>query len=149
MPGHPIVIHGLNDARAAAQAAASLGVPVTLQSMPGAGASAGAGWFERLIASVRAEFPAVDVTAILDCDDAPGAVMAALRWLKEPGRAGLVLAFSGDAPTAQRLEDMAAQIGIRLVRHTEPGLDLRSARDPDAACRAWLSETAPSRVAAP
>ena len=112
----PIVVHSLAEARAALAAAASHAAPVTLQSMPGAGASAGAAWFERIVATVRAEYPETEVTAILDCDDAAGAVMAALRWLKEPGRGPVALAFSGDDTTATRLEEMATAIGVRLIR---------------------------------
>ena len=143
----PIVIHSLAHARAALAAAASLSVPVTLHSAPGAGAQAGPAWFERVIAAARAEFPHVAVTAILDCDDAPGAVMAALRWLKEPGRTAVMLSFSGEASAAARLRDMAAVIGVELICGTPPGLDLRTEPDALAACRVWLAETTAERVA--
>jgi len=118
MPSRTIVIHSLAEARAAVAAAHP--APVTLQSMPGAGASAGIAWFGRIVATVRAEFPRTEVAAILDCDDAPGAVMAALRWLKEPGHGPMALAFSGDAATAARLEEMAAELGVRVIRTASP-----------------------------
>lgn len=143
----PILIHGLDDARAALDAAASLGVPVTLQSAPGAGAYAGVGWFERVVVAASAEYPAVALSAVLDCSDAPGAVLEAVRCLKEPGRFKVRLCFTGEAATAARLDDIARSVGLELVRERQPGLDLRGARDPVAACRTWLSGTA--RVTTP
>ena len=137
----PIVIHGLGDARAALAAAADLGVPVTLQSAPDAGAYAGVGWFERVVAAAREAHPDVAVDAILDCGDAPGAVLEAVRWLKEPGRGELRLCFTGDAATAARLAEIAQAAGLELVHERLPGLDLRAAADPTAACRAWLADT--------
>ena len=116
MTGHPIVVHSLEDARAALDAAATAGLPVTLESAPGAGAYAGVAWFERVIAAASAEHPHVAVSAILDCGDAPGAVLAAVRWLKQPDRVKLVLRFTGDDATATRLADIAGQAGIDLVR---------------------------------
>jgi hypothetical protein len=114
----PIIVHSLADARAAAAAAS--GAQLTLESAPGAGAYAGIAWFERLIAAMRAEFPALDITAVLDCGDAAEAVMAALRWLKEPGRGPIVLRFSGDTAIAERLGQMAAEIGVEFVRDPAP-----------------------------
>ena len=113
----PFVIHSLDDARAALSAG-ERGVPVTLESAPDAGIHGGVGWFERMIAAACAEFPEIPVTAVLDCGDAPGAVLEAVRWLKEPGRAKIALRFTGDAATASRLADIAGQVGIELVRET-------------------------------
>ena len=111
----PFVIHSLEDARAALTAA-ERGVPVTLESAPAAGVHGGAAWFERMIAAAHAEFPQIPLRAVLDCGDAPGAVLEAVRWLKEPGRAKVALRFTGDAATAARLADIASQAGIELVR---------------------------------
>jgi hypothetical protein len=142
----PIIIHSLAQARAAAEAAAALAVPLTLQSATGAGAYAGIGWFERLMAATRAEFPQVAITAVLDCGNAAEAVMAALRWLQKPGRTPILLCFTGDASMAERLEGMAREIDVDLMRESNPGLDLRSAADPLSACRAWLSQPATASV---
>jgi hypothetical protein len=138
----PIIIYSLDHAHAALGAAAGLRVPVRLHSAPDAGAAAGVGWFERVVATAQAEFPSVDVTAVLDCGDAAGAVMGALRWLKTPGRAKLALCFRGDAATAERLAEMAAALDVMLVRDLPPGLDLRREADPAAACRTWLAGVA-------
>lgn len=136
----PFVVHSLDHVRAALEAAAALGMPVRIQSAPGAGAYAGVGWFERVVATAHAEAPAVELTAVLDCGDAPGAVLEAVRWLKEPGRHTLCLCFTGDAATAARLAEIAGAAGIELARACPPGLDLRTAADPRTACRAWLAD---------
>ncbi len=52
---------------------------VVLRSTPGAGLFAGAGWWRALIAAAEAEFPGRIEADILDCADAPGQAMAALR----------------------------------------------------------------------
>jgi hypothetical protein len=137
----PFIVHSLDHARAALDAAASLGLPVAIQSAAGAGAYAGVAWFERLVATAHAETPAVELTAVLDCGDAPGAVLEAVRWLKEPGRYKLRLCFTGDAATAARLAEIAAAAGLDLVRESPPGLDLRAVAEAPAACRTWLADT--------
>jgi hypothetical protein len=145
MAGRSIIIHSLEDARAALQAASELGTRLVLRSAPGAGSYGGVAWFERLVAAALAEFPAVEASAVLDCGDAPGHVLAAIRWTSQPGRVRLILGFTGDPETASRLVDIAGQSGLQLIRDVEPGLDLRDARDPLAACRDWLaSKTAPA-----
>jgi len=139
MSSRGILVHSLDDARAALRAASLLGVPVTLHSAPGAAGYGGVAWFERLIAAAVAEFPTVTASAVLDCGDAAGHVMAAIRWLAEPGRTRLSLYFSGDADTAGRLADMCRKAGVALLIDVAPGLDMRGARDPVEACREWLA----------
>ncbi len=130
---YPVMVHGLDDARAAARAALALGVAVTLISAPAAGGYAGAGWFRALAAQVRAEFPGVDLAAVLDCGDQPGAVMAALR-------AGVTeIVFTGDPAVAAKLQAMAKASGAIVRTDRPPALDPRAARDKQAVCRDWLS----------
>ena len=74
-----VIVHSFAQARAAARAAAALGVPVTLRSAPGAAGYAGALWFAELIALVQAEVPRAEIVAVLDCADAAGHAMAGLR----------------------------------------------------------------------
>ena len=112
----PVVIHSLEEARAALAAAAETGNPAILHSAPDAGIHGGVAWFERMIAAAHAEFPQVPLTAVLDCGDAAGAVLEAVRWLKEPAREKVMVRFTGDAETARRLADIASQVGIELLR---------------------------------
>jgi len=138
MPG-PILVHSLDDAQVALAAAARLGVLPTLASAPGAAGYAGPAWFGEVIAAAQARHPDVRLHAVLDCGDAPGAVMAAIRWARTQGRVTFDLRFTGDPRHDRPLGEMAAAAGLRLIRDLEPGLDLRTARDRDAACRDWLS----------
>jgi fructose/tagatose bisphosphate aldolase len=139
-----IVVHALDDARAALRAAAEAGCPLLLASAPGAGCYAGAGWFAALVAAARAEFPDADLAAELDCADQPGAALAALRAgvaqvRFRPGSDG------GNAEAAARLGEIAGQLGATLeTGEPPPGLDLRHARDAAALCRAFLAGNAPA-----
>ena len=70
-----VTVHGLSDAiRAVAD-----GRPVTLLSAPGAASHAGCGWWKALVDAARAAHPDVPCLDILDCADATGMALAALR----------------------------------------------------------------------
>jgi fructose/tagatose bisphosphate aldolase len=132
MAGRAVIVHTLDQARAAAAVAAELGVPVTLASAPGAAGYLGALWFREMLAMVRAEHPKAEIVEILDCGDQPGAVMAALRQ-------GLkTLRFTGPKAKAEVLAELAQQYGARLVTGRLAARDLVDEADPAAACRAWL-----------
>jgi hypothetical protein len=130
-----IIVHSLAQARAALAAAIELGVPVTLESAPGAGGYAGPGWWKALIEAVVSEHPAADATAVLDCGEEPGMVLAALR-------AGVkAIRFTGEAAMRERLGAIAAQLGAAVegAAVEEHVLDLLEARDPLALSRRFLA----------
>ena len=128
-----IVIHGLADARAALAAGDALRLPVTLISGPGGGSYAGPAWFNEVVRAASAEFPQVAVTAILDCDDAPGHALGAFR-------AGVkAVRFTGREDVAEKLRDIAASLDAELITDEVETLDLRAHRDPVAACTSWLN----------
>ncbi|QCO01766.1 hypothetical protein [Azospirillum argentinense] len=134
-PPHPrpIRFQSLSDADTACAAAADLGVPLLLVSVPGAAASAGAGWFRAVAARAAARHPSVAMTAVLDCADRPGDALGALS-------AGIgAILFTGRLDVAERLADIAAQHGVRLLTALPDALDLRGVRDPRRACRDWLN----------
>lgn len=125
-----IIIHSLAHAEAALAAAAARGVPVTLASAPGAARAVGPGWFKALIEQAQERHPTVEVTAILDCADEPGAVMAALR-------AGLKhLRFDG----ADEVRAKLAEMGADFAPSADEVLDLLDIREPEAACAAFLAK---------
>lgn len=134
-----IIVHGRDDAMAAAVAATALGVPVVLATAPGGGGYAGAGWFTALMTAVRVAHPAVTLTGVLDCGDRPGAVLTALR-------AGVRdIRFSGEEAAAVKLQAIAAASGARLWPDLGAALDLRDLADPRdkaIACRTWLATAA-------
>ncbi|WP_207459386.1 hypothetical protein [Azospirillum sp. SYSU D00513] len=131
----PIRIHGLADALAALSTASELHRPLTLVSAPGAAAHAGALWFREVVAKARAAFPDVVVTAVLDCADRAGDVQGALA-------SGVThILFTGHPDAARALAEVAAARGAVLLQALPGALDLRTVRDPAAACRAWLEES--------
>ena len=128
-----IVIHSLAHARAAVAAAAALGVPVTLISAPGAAAYTGPLWFAEVVAQASAGHPEAKVSAILDCGEAPGLVLAALR-------AGLKrVRFTGRRAVAAKLAAIARRQGAELVGGRLRTCDLLDLLEPEDACRRWLS----------
>ena len=129
-----IIVHSLEQARAAVAAAAALGRPVILESAAGAGGYAGPLWFKALIEAAKIGHPAIDMTAVLDCGDEAGTVLAALR-------AGIKrVRFTGPAATAERLAAIAGQMDATIESGAaEAALDLLDVGDPDTACRAFLA----------
>ncbi|MEJ0067656.1 MAG: hypothetical protein WDO24_01745 [Pseudomonadota bacterium] len=100
---------------------------------PAAASAVGPAWFATLIRTVRAEFPEVEVEAILDCDRAAGP--------RHGGAAGRL-----QRHRVHRLGHGPLQAGrhrrgpaLHALRHAPTALDLLAERDPAAACRAWLT----------
>jgi hypothetical protein len=109
-----VVIHGLADARVAL----AVGRPVTLLSGPGAALYAGCGWWRAVIQRVVSEYGSVPVQDILDCADASGLALGALRI----GQRRLVLA--PDAPGWPAVASIAASLGGEILTSRPPALDL-------------------------
>jgi fructose/tagatose bisphosphate aldolase len=123
-----VTVHSLAQASAALAAAAALKRPVALASAPGAAMQAGPAWFKSVIDQACAAHPDAAVTAILDCGDEAGAVMAGLR-------AGLKhFRFAGSQAMRQKL----AAMGAEFAAPAASTLDLHDARQPEAAVRAFL-----------
>lgn len=131
-----VIVHSLAQARAALAAAATLGCSLTLASPPAAAAYVGPAWFQQMIVLAAADFPEVELRAVLDCGDRAGDVLAALRqgieWVH----------FTGRRPVAAKLAALAEQQGAVLLTGRLRGLDLRGQKDPEAACRTWLDSAA-------
>jgi hypothetical protein len=141
-----VIVHGLDDARAAL----APGRPVTLLSAPGTALYAGCGWWRALVRLAQAEGGADDKAAghfaaghirpskiidILDCADAAGAAFAALRleqrWLVlDPAAPGFAAAAA-----------VASAQGGGVLPAAPPALDLAT---PGAAraLAAWLGPEA-------
>ena len=109
-----VVIHGLRDARAVL----AIGRPVTLLSAVGAALFAGCGWWRGLIQHASAEFPAVPIDDILDCADAPGLALGALRI----GQKRIVLDPS--APGFGAVAEIAASLGGEVLTARPPAIDM-------------------------
>jgi hypothetical protein len=109
-----VVVHSLADARVVL----AHGRPASLLSAEGAALYAGCGWWQALVAAARAEFPRVQITDILDCADASGQALAALRI----GQRHLILTL--DAPGRARVAAIVAGLGGVLLAERPPALDL-------------------------
>ncbi|MCW3477425.1 hypothetical protein [Limobrevibacterium gyesilva] len=109
-----IIVHGLDHARTALRP----GLPVTLLSAPGAALYAGCGWWRALVAAARMEFPGTQGTDLLDCGDAPGRAMAALRI----GQRGLIL--DPACPAFPAVAAAAGTLGATVLPHRPASLDL-------------------------
>lgn len=125
---HPaVVVHGLDQARAALRP----GRAVTLISAPGAAGFAGCLWWRGVVDQARAAFPATVADDVLDCADAPGRAMAALRVGQ------LLLVLEPCCPAFAAAAAAAASLGARVLAARPPALDL--ARPGAArALEAWL-----------
>ena len=98
-------------------------------SPPGAAAYWGALYFQSLMRLAAEAVPDARFTALLDCGDRPGDVLAALRQ----GIAGVV--FHGSGEVRDKLAAIASARGARLLAPVAAELDLGAASDPVAACR--------------
>jgi hypothetical protein len=118
-----IIVHG----REHIGAVLAPGLPVTLLSPPGFALYAGCGWWQAMLEEAGHEGP-----ALLDCADAPGRAVEALRL----GLFGLVLA--AEPLIFQRVAAIAAETPTILLEAAPPALDLAEA---NALRRltAWLS----------
>jgi acyl-CoA reductase-like NAD-dependent aldehyde dehydrogenase len=122
-----VVVHHLEQARAALAAAAELGCPIALRSAPGAAGYAGVGYLKALGDAVGHEL-------LIDCGDDAGLVMAALRTGCRR------IAFSGSAELGRRLSEMAEQSGATVVveAHAPEVVMLQPEDDPAVILRACL-----------
>ncbi len=130
-----VIVHGLGMARLALQAGQACRRPVTLLSAEAAACYAGVGWWRALVAAARDAVPDCDAADILDCGDAPGRALEALR----AGQKTLVL--RADRRVWADIAWRAEACGAALLAAPPPALDLGH---PGAARRlaAWLARSA-------
>jgi len=131
-----VVIHGLPDARTAL----APGFPVTLLSASGAALFGGCLWWREVVARARAESPGVAVHDVLDCADASGQAMAALRI-------GVVhLVLWQEAPGWDAVAAIARSQGGEVLAEPPPALDLADSRA-GRRLRDWLGRDTGNGVA--
>lgn len=134
-----VVAHGVGQAEAALAAAGAHGV--LLLSAPGAGGFAGAAWFLAMVRAAAARHPGIRHQAAIDCADAAGTALAAVRH----GARTVVL--DGACPAFAAVAAAAAEAGAVLLPARPPALDMGALdlgrRDDLAKLRAWLAIEAP------
>lgn len=114
-----VIVHGLDDACTVL----ALGAPVTLLSAPGAAEYAGCGWWQALLAQAGNACPGATFSDVLDCGDASGQALAALRI----GLTRLVLLPV--APGRDAVAAIVAGQGGLLLPQAPPALDMADRRD--------------------
>jgi hypothetical protein len=143
-PGEPlnvkqypvVVVHSLSHARDVL----ALGQPVTLLSARGAAHYAGAAWWLALVKRARFENVAVPLEDILDCADAPGLALSALRL----GQRTIVL--EAEAPGWSSVAAIAASLGCEVLTHRPSALDMSLPRE-TRRLRDWLQvRTSPGDI---
>ncbi len=135
-----VIVHDIDHARAAIEAALEAAreatrekvVPVCLLSAPAAAAYLGSGYFHALIETVAVEYPAAQVTGILDCGDAAGHVMAALREGVD------AVVFTGPEAVRRKLAAIAGDNAAVFKEPPAGAIDLAGAADPKAVCLAAI-----------
>jgi hypothetical protein len=113
-----ILVRDRHEAELALRAAAALGRPVALLSVPDAALNAGIGWFDAAMRHARAAAPEADAIGLIDCANRPDLVQAAFHQ----GIEGAV--FRGRKLVFDKLADIAAQSGRMLLRRRPPALTL-------------------------
>ncbi len=129
-----VIVHDPAQAEAALAAAGPRGV--LLLSAPGAAGSLGAAWFLALVARAAAAWPGARHWAALDCGDAPGHALAAIR------AGARLLILDPACPAFPAVAAAAAEAGAVVWPVRPPALDLRRL-DPQhpggrAKLAAWL-----------
>lgn len=109
-----VVIHNLADARGVL----AFGRPVTLLSARGAALFAGSGWWRALLRRTREEHPDIRIADILDCADASGLALGALRI----GQLAIVL--DAAAPGWSSVASIAESLGGEVLTVRPPALDM-------------------------
>ena len=123
-PPHPcdapaVVAHTPRQARAALEAAGPRGV--ALLSAPAAASNMGAAWFLALVAQAREALEGGALPphwAVLDCGDAPGFALSALR------AGARLLVLDPAAPAFPSVAAAAAELGAEVWAERPPALDL-------------------------
>jgi hypothetical protein len=114
LPWPSVIVHGPDHVKFALRP----GMPVVLLSAPGAALSAGCQWWRALVDAGRSAYPETPCSDILDCADAPGLAMAALRL----GQRRLVLWPS--CPAYAAVSAAAVAIGAEVLPQAPAALDL-------------------------
>ena len=130
-----VIVHGISDALATL----APGLPVTLLSAPGAVLAGGCFWWREMVATARAAHEKTDASDILDCADASGMALGALR----SGVSRLVL--WPEAPGWDAVAAIAERQGGFVLPAAPAALDLAH-RNAIRRLHAWLRDSGPANA---
>lgn len=128
------VVHNLVDAKRALEIATTAGANVTLLSPPSAASTLGPRVFNEMIRAAMTDIDcgAIDVDAVVDCGDAAG---PALRAIKHGSQH---IACSAPSNVMRKIEDIAAASGARVRSTTPPAINLGNCDLSDMELIAWV-----------
>jgi hypothetical protein len=130
-----IIVHTLDHAITALQAAHELHSPITLQTAPDAISYAGSAYLLAMFAQARQACPHAHARFVLDCNTTVAPAIAAIQSGHQHIR-------SCAPPEIQaKLADIAAQYGARMLSPPHEALDLQNVADTKGACIQWLKRT--------
>jgi hypothetical protein len=132
MPRPAIVAHTLDHAKAALAAAERTKTAILLLSPEGFAAYGGALLFRAILRQAQAAHPRARFSAMLDCGDAPGHALGALRMGFKDVRLG------GKASARVRVASIAARMKAKVAAKRPPALDLLDRADPEEDCVKFL-----------
>jgi hypothetical protein len=125
---HPAVtVRGLPEARRVL----AFGLPATLLSTRGAASSGGCLWWRAVIAAARRAWPETPCDDVLDCADAPGMAMSALRAGQR------VLILEATSPAFDAVRGAGETVGAVVLGGRPAALEL-GARGAERRLEAWL-----------
>lgn len=127
-----VIVHDAAQAEAALAAAGPRGV--LLLSAPGAAGSLGAAWFLALVAQAARAQPQARHWAALDCGDAPGHALAAIR------AGARLLILDPACPAFACITEAATEAGARIWPARPPAMDLARVDPQRAGGRRKLAE---------
>ncbi len=110
-----IPVRGADDARIAVASARTADAALTLL----ADGALGVLWLGALLDGLRRAHPDLSATGVLDCGDRAGEALGALT-AQGPGVATVDVLFTGAPALADRLADIAAGAGRRLLTSPPP-----------------------------
>ena len=132
-----IIIHGIKHACFACKIADDINpeanLVLELWSDKNGAASLGPAWFKSIIELVNKDFPELKIIGVLDCGDAAGHALAALRQ-------GIRCIYTSTRPSVAMKIKMIADETHAIVRTRRPPmLNLIEQRDPCKSLRKFLS----------
>lgn len=125
-----VIVHTLEDAKAALAAAVRLKKTITLQSAPDAVRYAGSLYLFHMFEEARKAYPTADATFILDCSESEADALNAMQV----GHKNIRIRNSN------KIQQIAKQYGVKVHAKPYEALDLGKAGNTTEACKKWLSE---------
>jgi len=121
------IIHNLDHALSVAGAAAATGIAVALFSVRDGASSLGPEVFAAIVEQAQTQHPQAHMEGILDCGEAAGPALAALR------RGIKAISVALPAQKHRQIMDIAKKYQASVRTYPQTGVDLAQLKNPDQA----------------